>query len=114
MKNSRIEILENTIKEAKKDLELASKMDRLRNNSDFIAVIEGELLDKYAKNTVYLLSDPNMQAEEQQADLIKDLEMIGRFRQFCSSIYQRANIAQKTIEDSNSVIEDLRYNGEDE
>lgn len=114
MTDNRIETLELTIEEAKKTVELMKKMDKLRKNKDFNAIIEKELLEYYALNIVYLLSDPTMQSKEKQLDLHKELEMVGRFRQFCSSIYQNGRLAEKAIIDSQESIDELREFGEGE
>lgn len=114
MKDTRIEQLELTIEEAKKSVELMSSLERLRKNKDFKTVIEKELLENYALNLVYLLSNPAMQTEEKQLDIKKDLEMIGRVRQFFTSIYQNSAIAEKAIEDSSYAIDELRAMGEGE
>lgn len=109
---SNIETLELTAEQAKKSVELMNRMERLKKNRDFKAIIEEELLDNYLRNTVFLLSDPAMQDEAEQKDLTKDLEMIGRFRGFLSSIYQKGHMAEKTIKDSEEEIAALRAEGE--
>jgi hypothetical protein len=114
MSEVQIETLELSIEQAQKSVKLMNQMDKLRKNKEFKAIIEDELLDNYARNTVYLLSDPNMSGEAEQADLIKDLEMVGRVRQFFSTIYQKGRMAEKTIIDSNVTIDELREEGVDE
>lgn len=109
-----IETLELTIEQAEKSVELMKRMDKLRKNRDFKAIIEDELLDNYARNTSYLVADPTLQGEDEQRDLLMELQMIGRVRQFFSAIYQKGRIAEKTIADSKAEIDELRAEGADE
>lgn len=109
-----IETLELTIEQAKKSVELMERMERLRKNRDFRAIIEDELLDNYARNTAYLVADPTMQGEAEQRDLQMELQMIGRVRQFFSVIYQKGRLAEKSIIDSEAEIELLREEGAEE
>lgn len=111
MSDLQIETLERTIENAGETVKLMERMDKLRKNKDFKAIIEDELLNKYALNTLFLLSDPSMNTKEQQEDLIKEMEMVGRFNHFINSIYQRGRQAEKTIIDSGYVIEELRAEG---
>lgn len=107
-----IETLELTIEQAKKSVDLMNRMDRLRKNRDFKVIFEDELFDNYTRSTAYLLSDPQMQGENEQKDLQLELQAIGRVRQFFSAIYQKGRIAEKSIEDSQNTIEELREEGE--
>lgn len=109
-----IETLELSIEQAKKSVELMQRMEKLRKNRDFKAIIEDELLDNYARNTSYLVADPSMQGEDEQRDLLMELQMIGRVRQFFGAIYQKGRIAEKAIADSEAEIELLRQEGADE
>lgn len=106
-----IERLELTVEQANKSIKLMEQLEKLNKNREFKAIIEEELLDNYARNTVYLLSDPSCAGEADQSDLIKDLEMIGRFRMFLSSIYQKGHVATKSIADANEMIDELRAEG---
>lgn len=112
MTDNQIEILENTIEQAESDVALMKKLEKLSKNKDFKAIIEDELLNNYARNLVLLLSDPSMQSEDRQADIIKDLEMVGRFRLFLNAIFQKGHQATKTIKDCTDEIDVLRSEGE--
>lgn len=111
MTDTRIEELELSIEEAQRVITLRDKLIKLQKNKDFKEIFEKELLENYATNTVYALSNPNMQDKATQEDLIKELEMIGRFRLFCSSIYQRGNYAEKAIYDNKEAIAEIRREG---
>lgn len=111
MSDKEITELEDLIEESKRAIELMDVMEKLESNKDFKAIITEELLDKYARDTVYLLSNKDRQTEEAQKELIKELEMIGRFRQFCSDIYLKGRMAERTINESRLVIAELRSEG---
>lgn len=109
-----IETIELTIEQAKKSIDLMKRMERLYKNRDFKAIFEDDYFDNYTRNTVYLLSDPNMQGEAEQADLLKDLEAIGRVRTYLGSIFQKGRLAEKTLKDSEVTLEELRAEGEED
>lgn len=111
---SEIQRIELTKEQAEKSIKVMEKLDRLSKNRDFKSIIEDELFDTYSKSLVLMLSDPSMQDEATQKDITLDMQMIGRFRQFLSSINQQGRLAEKTLEDANSQLDELRAEGGDE
>lgn len=111
---TRIETLQLTIDDAKLAVELMHKLETLNKHKEFNEVIDEQLFKNYAQSLVHLLSDPARQSDEEREDIIKDMEMIGRFRQFLHSIYQRGRMAEKTILDTQEEIDELRQHGGDE
>lgn len=109
-----IKTLELSIESAKESVELGKQLERLERNKDFQELIGGQLFENYSQTLVHLLSDPARQSEAEREDIIKDMEMIGRFRQFLFSIHQKAHLAEKSIADSQEAIDELRAYGEDE
>ncbi|AUR82501.1 coil containing protein [Vibrio phage 1.152.O._10N.222.46.E1] len=111
---SDIQQIELTKEQAEQSVKLMERLDRLNKNRDFKAIIEDELFDSYSKSLVLLLSDPSMQEDVVQKDLILDMQMIGRFRQFLSGVFQKGRLAEKTLEDATRQLEELRAEGADE
>ncbi|AUR87167.1 coil containing protein [Vibrio phage 1.097.O._10N.286.49.B3] len=111
---SDIQQIELTKEQAEQSVKLMERLDRLNKNRDFKAIIEDELFDSYSKSLVLLLSDPSMQEDVVQKDLILDMQMIGRFRQFLSGVFQKGRLAEKTLEDTTRQLEELRAEGADE
>ena len=111
---SDIQQIELTKEQAQESVKLMERLERLNKNRDFKAIIEDELFDTYAKSLVLLLSDPAMQDEAIQKDIQLDMQMIGRFRQFLSGIYQKGRLAEKTIADADHQLDELRALGGDE
>lgn len=111
---SDIQQIELTKTQAEESVKLMERLERLNKNRDFKAIIEDELFDSYAKSLVFLLSDPSMQEDVIQKDLQLDMQMIGRFRQFLSGVFQKGRLAQKTLEDADHQLAELRAEGGDE
>lgn len=103
-----IKTLEATIDEAKKAVALMSTMEALHNNKEFNEIIDEQLFKNYAQSLVHLLSDPARQSEAEREDIIKEMEMIGRLRQFLHSLYQTGRMAEKQIADCQEQINELR------
>jgi len=109
-----IQTLELTIEQAKKSVELMKKLERLHKNRDFKAIIEDELFNEYAKTLTLMVADPSLQSPEDQKDLNLESHMVGRFRQYLSSIFQKGRLAEKSILDSEAELDELRAEGADE
>lgn len=108
---SDIQQIELTKAQAEKSVKIMEKLERLNKNRDFKSIIEDELFDAYAKSLVLMLSDPAMQDEATQKDITLDMQMIGRFRQFLSGVFQKGRQAEKVLEDANVQLEELRAEG---
>lgn len=111
---SDIQNLEISIEEAKSVIKLRDQAERLIKNRDYKAVIEDAYFEDYVKNTALMLSEVKFTNPEMYKDLIEELEAVGRVRGFIRSIFQKASMAEKTINDANEEIEFLRKEGEDE
>ena len=111
---SDIQQIELTKEQAEQSVKLMKRLERLNKNKDFKALIEDELFNSYSTSLVLLLSDPSMQEDIVQRDITLDMQMIGRFRQFLSGINQKGRLAEKTLEDANIQLAELRAEGGDE
>ena len=106
-----IQELDANIKEAKKIADLAASLDRLRSNRDFKKVILDGYFEDEAIRLVHLKSEPQMQSPESQASIIQQLDAIGTLNQYFTVVYQKARLAQKSIEDDEQTREELLAEG---
>lgn len=100
-----LETIELSIKHAKKSVDLMKSVDRLTKNRDFKAVFLDGYFEKEAVRLVLLKADPNMQSEESQAEIIKQMDSIGSVRQYLSAIIQMGRMAEKAIADDEATRE---------
>lgn len=100
LKMSDLEKIELTIEQAKEAIADVEAMERLKKNRDFKRIFEKGFFDAYAVNLVYLKADPNMRTPEDQEDIIKDIDSIGRLRMYLSAIYQKGHVARKDLADA--------------
>ena len=104
--------LQDFIEAQEEILKKGEALHRLTNNADFQAIIDGLYFDEYAKGLVHNLAAVKADKAQHQ-DYIEELEAIGRFRAFLSSISQQANTARSQIQAAEEQLEELRLEGED-
>lgn len=107
MSREAIEQLELNIKDARKMVEMGKTIERLRSNADFKKVILERYMEEEAIRLVHLKSDPNMQDEESQKHIEKQMDAIGSLTQFFNMMLHQAYLAQKAIEDDEQTREEL-------
>jgi len=90
--------IELHIDEARKQIAFAESLDRLRDNKDFVAVIEDGFFKDEAERVVALKADPNIQGENEQKQIDNIITSIGGLRQYLRTIGQLRNMAQSAIE----------------
>lgn len=98
MSQEQIQDIEENIKEARKIVELAECVDRLRKNRDFKQVIQEGYFHKEAVRLVHLKSDPAFQTPERQKSILLQIDAIGALNQYFDGIYHAARLAGKAIE----------------
>lgn len=103
-----INSIERNIKEAQADKDLGSALERLQNNRDFKAVIKAAYFRDEAIRLVHLRGDPAWQTPEKQAAIILQMDAIANLAQFFLTLGFKANLAGKSIGESEAVLEDLR------
>lgn len=102
------EEVEVSIREAKKMVELGNALQRLEKNRDFKKVIIDNYLREEAIRLVHLRGDPNMQDEESQKVIFQLMDGITGLTQYCNKLRHQSYLAEKAIEDGESVLEDMR------
>ena len=99
--------VELSIEQSKKIVDLYQSFKRLIQNKDFQKVIEDNYFQKEASRLVLLKADPNMQTDERQQDILKEINAIGFFRQYLITINSMGQNALQAIKDAEQVKEEL-------
>jgi hypothetical protein len=110
MNDHTVQEIELSIKEANDLVKAANALDRLRKNRDFKLLIEDGYFKDEAVRLVGLKADPGVQQPEKQTKIIREIDAIGSFRNYLSTIYQRASWAEGAIEQAERELEEI--NGE--
>ena len=106
-----IQALENSIKHATVMVELGNALDRLLSNKDFKRVVlEGYFKDESIR-LVMLKADAKMQSIEYQAAIVKQMDAIGSFNQYLTTVMQLSAQAERSIESDSQTVEELLAEG---
>jgi len=111
MSQSQIEEIELNIEQAKTLVEQGRALERLYNNRDFQEIIGKGYLEREAVRLVHLKSDPSMQSEEMQREVVKSIDGIGCLTHFFRSLSHQAMLAEKAIEEDERTREELMEEG---
>lgn len=108
MSKNVINEIEESIKHSKKQLEFSKCLERLYANRDFnTLIVEGYLKDE-AVRLVHLKADPSITNQE---SVDADIMAIASFAQYLRTVNHRGDMAQKSIETSEAVLDELREEG---
>lgn len=99
--------LELTVAEAKRSMELALALDRLRANKDFELVIGKGYFEQEAARLVLMKAEPSLQSGDNQKSLDNGIIAVGHLRQYFNKIYQFGQMAERAIEEANITREEL-------
>lgn len=102
-----IQEVEITIKEAKKAVEYAVMVRRLIDNPDFKKLVTEDYFVEEAARLSHLYSEPGL-TEDQVRWVQNDLLAIGGFKRFIKTKLLMGTNAQRELEHSNEVMEELR------
>jgi hypothetical protein len=90
--------IEVSMEEAKKAIDKMESFERLRDNTDFKKVIEEGYFEKESMRLVLLKADVNMQDDERQRDIMRQIDAIGTFREYLRSLYHIGRMAERSLE----------------
>jgi hypothetical protein len=107
MSNAAIQQIEQNIKQAKLAIGFRAALDRLFSNRDFKQVILDGYFREEAIRLVHLKADPNFQTAERQAEIVGDLDAIGKLNRFFVTTHQLAAQAVKSVESDEAMLEEL-------
>lgn len=110
MSEYHVEQLQQSIKAAQVKVDLAQSLERLRKNRDFHAVItQGYLIDE-ALRLVYLKADPATQNPVSQAAIEKQIDALGGFNSYLTTLEFIGRQAVRTIEADGETLDWIRQN----
>lgn len=102
-----IETLEISIEQAKEAIKEMQAVYRLTKNPDFKAIVEKGYFENNASRLVLLRADPSMQNDTDQKQILKDIDGIGSFRQYLSTIIHFGRIAEESVKADEITREEL-------
>ena len=102
MSERQIRELEAAMEEANKAKALNAALERLMGNRDFQAVVLVGFLQQEAVRLVQAKAAPDNQSPEKQSAILRGLDAVGHFHQFLLNVSLQAEVAEKTLEDSES------------
>lgn len=112
MSQYEIKELEDNMKELQEMVDLGNSLEKLLKNRDFKKVIEKEYLREEAIRLVHLKADANMQNEQGQKRVLRDLDAIGSFTQFLDLVRQKAEAAKEAMAECEDVMAELEQETE--
>jgi hypothetical protein len=92
-----IQELEANIGVAKEAIELGAALERLFSNRDFKKVVLNGYFEKEAVRLVHLKSSKYCKDSDNQISIVAEIDAIGNFSNYLSSITDNAAFARKTV-----------------
>lgn len=102
-----METINVTIEQTKEAIDIRNMVIRLTKNQDFSTIVEKGYFQEEASRLTLLLADPNTQTPEIQEQIIKDLNSIGRFRQYLGARINAGNMAEKALSDHEAARQEI-------
>jgi len=106
--------VELNIKNARKTLDLAKSLERLKSNRDFKAVILEGYFKEEAVRLVHLRSDPSQQHPEVQARLLLAIDSVANLFSHFLAVENAGEQARKELADGEEALEFLAQDEQDE
>jgi len=107
MSQQEIKELEANMKDLQEMIDLGNSLEKLLKNRDFKKVIEKEYLHEEAVRLVQLKADSNMQSEQAQKRVLRDIDAIGSFTQFLDLVRQKADAAKDAMGECEDALAEL-------
>lgn len=114
MENEYLEAIEKSIQQSKVCIEAGNALKRLKDNRDFKLIVLNGYFENEAIRLVHLKSDPNMQKESSQEDIIKQIDAIGAFGNYMTTVLFRADMSLKSLASDEEAKEEILFTGETE
>jgi hypothetical protein len=99
--------VERDIAARKRDIELAESLKRLESNRDFKKIIGELYLNQEAIRLVHAKADPALQLDKHQSNIIRDIDAIGSFAGFLSTIHINGRRASEGLKDDEATRTEL-------
>lgn len=108
MSEQQIQEIELNIEDAREMINMGKALDRLHDNADFKELILEGYFKNEAVRLVHLKSDYLVRAEDKQTEISKDIDAIGRLRNYFSAVAAQADRAAYAIEAGEEELTHLR------
>ena len=109
MANEYLDAIEKSIQQAKICIEAGNALKKLKDNREFNAIVLKGYFEDEAIRLVHLKADPNMQKQSMQEDIIKQIDAIGAFGNYMTTVLFRADMSLKSIEADEQAKEDILF-----
>lgn len=111
MSATELQQIENSIKQSDELIELGNCLERLRNNRDFIKVVKEGYFEQEAIRLVHLKSDSNMQSEQAQRNILKQIDAIGNLSEYLATLQFKVGMAHKAKASDEEMRDELLAEG---
>lgn len=98
MSTNQIKEIEDSIKGARKLVELGDALERLKSNKDFKLLVSEGYFEKEAIRLVHAKSNPGLQSPEMQTSILTQINAIGNLNMYFQTVAHQAALARKSIE----------------
>lgn len=105
--DQQMETVNVSIEQAKEAIAGRNTVRRLTQNKDFSTIIEKGYFQDEASRLTLLMADPVSQTKDAQLQIRKDLEAIGRLRQYIIARLKAGDMAEKALIDHEAMREEL-------
>lgn len=92
-----LKALDRDIETNKRLIDMAKSLERLESNPDFKQIIEQNYLRDEAVRLVHLKAETNMQNDKSQRTITNDIDAIGSFAQFLTTIRVAGRNAEHSL-----------------
>lgn len=107
MSAEQVREIEISIESLKATVEDHEALKRLANNKDFQRIIDTGYFVDSAVSMVETLADPEMQAEDKQAGVMKSIHAIGELKQYFKVIVASGKRARRELEQHEATLEEV-------
>ena len=111
MSSIELQAIDQSIKQARKAIDLGDALERLKGNRDFKRIIQDGYFEQEAVRLVHLKSSPTMQSAESQKSIDQQMVSIGSLDQYFRTIAVQAEMARKSIKYDEQVRDELIEEG---
>ena len=111
MSDNVIEEIELDIKEAREFIALNDSLERLKKNRDFKKLIMEDYFREESVRLVHLRSHPNMQSDESQDLINKQINGIGALITYLRAVGYQADQAARAIDAGEEALEEIHGEG---
>ncbi len=107
MSDINVRVVEATIEQAKKKVEKYELLKKLVKNREFKKLILEGYFEDRAIELVSAKAQPNMDTDEMQATIVREIDAIGGLQQWFSYLRMEASAAEKAVSQHEHLLTEL-------